>query len=266
MHLLQGACASGPSAAQLEAQRLAEEIDKKNREDWERQNQKIKLLLLGAWAVRGGGVPRRALHPPFECLDAAAAGCRCRPPCGWTVASPAALLNCYCCCLSARRRRAGAGPGESGKSTVFKQMKLIYGVGFTDDEKAVFTHVVHNNVISSMRALIQATEDLGYETKSPVRSVIDVPGCRGAETRGVADGAVPMQRGGAVACRHARVSIGAVLPRQCHQDDIESFREVPDEHPVDGATAELIRRLWSDPGIQAAFVDRHKFQLNDSAP
>ena len=42
------ACQKGPTAAQLEAQRLAEEIDKKNREDWERQQQKIKLLLLGA--------------------------------------------------------------------------------------------------------------------------------------------------------------------------------------------------------------------------
>jgi hypothetical protein len=43
-----GACQSGPSAAELEAQKLADEIDKKNREEWERQQQKIKLLLLGA--------------------------------------------------------------------------------------------------------------------------------------------------------------------------------------------------------------------------
>jgi hypothetical protein len=46
-----GACQSGPSAAELEAQRLAEDIDKKNREEWERQQQKIKLLLLGACGV-----------------------------------------------------------------------------------------------------------------------------------------------------------------------------------------------------------------------
>ena len=41
-----GACGSN-SAAALEAQRIAEELDKKNREDYERQQQKIKLLLLG---------------------------------------------------------------------------------------------------------------------------------------------------------------------------------------------------------------------------
>ncbi len=62
-----------------------------------------------------------------------------------------------------------AGPGESGKSTVFKQMKLIYGLGFSDEEKAVFTHVVHNNIISSMRALLQACEDLGHKVGCTVR-------------------------------------------------------------------------------------------------
>jgi len=49
------------------------------------------------------------------------------------------------------------GPGESGKSTVFKQMKIIQdGGGFSIEERQAFTHVVHSNCISQMRVLAQA--------------------------------------------------------------------------------------------------------------
>lgn len=70
------------------------------------------------------------------------------------------------------------GAGESGKSTIFKQMKLIYGAGFTDEDKETFTPVVYSNVITSIRALVQACDDFGYETKckdeiDELREVID---------------------------------------------------------------------------------------------
>lgn len=49
------------------------------------------------------------------------------------------------------------GPGESGKSTVFKQMKIIQDDGgFSDEELMGFRHVVHANCISQMRVLVQA--------------------------------------------------------------------------------------------------------------
>lgn len=78
----------------------------------------------------------------------------------------------YACALPALcgALPSSAGAGESGKSTVFKQMKLIYGVGFSDEEKVLFTHVVHNNIIASMRNLVQACEDFGYTTSCPVRA------------------------------------------------------------------------------------------------
>jgi guanine nucleotide-binding protein subunit alpha len=49
------------------------------------------------------------------------------------------------------------GPGESGKSTIFKQMKIIQdNGGFTKEELMGFKHVVHANCISQMRVLVQA--------------------------------------------------------------------------------------------------------------
>jgi GTPase SAR1 family protein len=54
------------------------------------------------------------------------------------------------------------GAGESGKSTIFKQMKVLYGVAWTEDERKGMTPVVYNNTITSMKILVEHTESLGY--------------------------------------------------------------------------------------------------------
>jgi GTPase SAR1 family protein len=48
------------------------------------------------------------------------------------------------------------GPGESGKSTIFKQMKIIHDKepGFTPEERLAFRQVVFANCISQMKVLI----------------------------------------------------------------------------------------------------------------
>jgi len=92
-----GICNS-KSPAQLQAEKLDAEIARMNARDHEKEQQKIKLLLLGA--------------------------------------------------------------GESGKSTIFKQMKILYGTGFGDDDRKSQVPVVHSNTLSSIKVLIQAAEEL----------------------------------------------------------------------------------------------------------
>lgn len=46
------------------------------------------------------------------------------------------------------------GTGESGKSTIAKQMKIIHLKGFTQAEKVIFRAVVHNNIITAMHTLV----------------------------------------------------------------------------------------------------------------
>jgi len=46
------------------------------------------------------------------------------------------------------------GAGESGKSTIFKQMQILYQEGFSDFEKSTFRHVVRRNVVEAMQTLI----------------------------------------------------------------------------------------------------------------
>jgi len=53
------------------------------------------------------------------------------------------------------------GAGESGKSTIAKQVKLIHLTGFTEAEIDSFKSIIHGNIIVSMHALIQAAEEFG---------------------------------------------------------------------------------------------------------
>jgi len=53
------------------------------------------------------------------------------------------------------------GPGESGKSTVFKQMKIIQPEGgFTPEELKAYRYIVFGNCITQMKVLVSAAEKL----------------------------------------------------------------------------------------------------------
>ncbi|XP_020040526.1 guanine nucleotide-binding protein subunit alpha-14 isoform X1 [Castor canadensis] len=90
-----------------------------------------------------------------------------------------------CCCLSAeekesqrisaeierqlRRDKKDArrelkllllGTGESGKSTFIKQMRIIHGSGYSDEDRKGFTKLVYQNIFTAMQAMIRAMETL----------------------------------------------------------------------------------------------------------
>ncbi|XP_060055522.1 guanine nucleotide-binding protein subunit alpha-14 isoform X2 [Erinaceus europaeus] len=90
-----------------------------------------------------------------------------------------------CCCLSAeekesqrisaeierqlRRDKKDArrelkllllGTGESGKSTFIKQMRIIHGSGYSDEDRKGFTKLVYQNIFTAMQAMIKAMDTL----------------------------------------------------------------------------------------------------------
>jgi hypothetical protein len=69
-----------------------------------------------------------------------------------------------------------AGAGESGKSTFLKQMKIIHGAGFCEDERRKFICVVHHNLCVAMQTLVRAMEKLQirYEDISNVVSSLNL--------------------------------------------------------------------------------------------
>jgi len=52
------------------------------------------------------------------------------------------------------------GAGESGKSTIAKQMKILHLQGFTDQERETYKSIIFNNVVTSMKALVVASKNL----------------------------------------------------------------------------------------------------------
>jgi len=59
------------------------------------------------------------------------------------------------------------GSGESGKSTIVKQMKIIHQNGYTVDELALYRLTIYKNLIDCAKALIGAMRQFGIEPTTP---------------------------------------------------------------------------------------------------
>uniref|UniRef100_A0A3B5MGV1 Guanine nucleotide-binding protein subunit alpha n=1 Tax=Xiphophorus couchianus TaxID=32473 RepID=A0A3B5MGV1_9TELE len=85
----------------------------------------------------------------------------------------------YICCLQRKRGESRGGwegfikrsknksrnekarkTEEGGKSTFIKQMRIIHGAGYSDEDKRGFIRLVYQNIFTSMQAMIRATENL----------------------------------------------------------------------------------------------------------
>jgi len=109
------------------------------------------------------------------------------------------------------------GAGESGKSTLFKQMITIYGKGFPENERLGFVPIINNNIISSMKTLCKQSHVYTPVTESNVPSRILV------------------------------------------EDELKG------DEDIDANLGQHLYNLWHDPGIQATYNMRTKYQLTDSA-
>eukprot|EP00050_Salpingoeca_kvevrii_P022951 m.135239 g.135239 ORF g.135239 m.135239 type:complete len:357 (-) comp9883_c0_seq2:3935-5005(-) len=59
------------------------------------------------------------------------------------------------------------GAGESGKSTVVKQMRIIHGAGYSTEDKRGFIPLVHENIMTNTRVLLEAAEAWGISHGLP---------------------------------------------------------------------------------------------------
>ncbi|KAJ8361152.1 hypothetical protein SKAU_G00176770 [Synaphobranchus kaupii] len=65
---------------------------------------------------------------------------------------------------------ATRGAGESGKSTIVKQMKIIHEDGYSEDECKQYRAVVYSNTIQSIMAIIKAMANLKIDYEETSRS------------------------------------------------------------------------------------------------
>lgn len=70
-----------------------------------------------------------------------------------------------------------SGTGESGKSTFIKQMRIIHGSGYSDEDKRGFTKLVYQNIFTAMQAMIRAMDTLKIPYKYEHNKVGVTPRC-----------------------------------------------------------------------------------------
>uniref|UniRef100_A0A7S2C6N2 Uncharacterized protein n=1 Tax=Octactis speculum TaxID=3111310 RepID=A0A7S2C6N2_9STRA len=66
------------------------------------------------------------------------------------------------------------GAGESGKSTIFKQMKILYGTKASDEEMLMMRPIIHGNILVMMKTLVQNAEESAIEASEAVDELLAV--------------------------------------------------------------------------------------------
>jgi hypothetical protein len=64
------------------------------------------------------------------------------------------------------------GSGEAGKSTLFKQFRILFGKNYTDHDRQAFLPAIRNNTLAAMKILIarpEANEGLPNLQVRPMR-------------------------------------------------------------------------------------------------
>ena len=59
------------------------------------------------------------------------------------------------------------GPGESGKSTIVKQMKILHGSGYSKDELLFYKKDLYRNVLEAMQQTLVSMKQLSIQFHSP---------------------------------------------------------------------------------------------------
>eukprot|EP00479_Gromia_sphaerica_P005816 TRINITY_DN16916_c0_g1_i1.p1 TRINITY_DN16916_c0_g1~~TRINITY_DN16916_c0_g1_i1.p1 ORF type:complete len:169 (-),score=10.55 TRINITY_DN16916_c0_g1_i1:238-744(-) len=123
-----------------------------------------------------------------------------------------------------RKKLLFLGPGDSGKSTIFKQLVTLYGKGYTEKELKAFTQNVYGNVMSAIKLLVEASEDIGEGEYNGER--LDCSICEPPDSKSV-----------------------------------EYIDRCTLDAPVTPEGAGHIKSLWNDPGIQNTHKLRDTFQF-----
>lgn len=118
------------------------------------------------------------------------------------------------------------GAGESGKSTIVKQIKILRESQFSEEECLEYKPVVHNNTIQSLIAIIKGMNKLGISLDDPTK-MDDV-----------------------------QYFVESVIAAE------KSENKMPD---LSLELARTMQSLWEDKGVQRCFLRSSEYQLNDSA-
>ena len=132
------------------------------------------------------------------------------------------------------------GGGESGKSTIVKQMKIINMDGYSDAERVEKRLSIKKNVRDSIEAILKAMPELE----------IAIEGREGSDLAKLEEDAGTILR----------------LSKEIYDAEQENGPDVPiDESLFTPEFFSKTKLLWQDPGVQNCFSRQHEYQLIDCA-
>jgi len=117
------------------------------------------------------------------------------------------------------------GPGESGKSTIFKQMKILYSKELFAKEREYNKGAVFNNVVINMRNLLEACRVMTDDSKLKTR------------------------------CNATNLA---------KFDELFPVEDIASQKALNLTEIGVIAKLWADPAIQETYTFRASFQISDS--
>ncbi|KAI3913469.1 hypothetical protein MKW98_003948 [Papaver atlanticum] len=120
------------------------------------------------------------------------------------------------------------GAGESGKSTIFKQIKLLFQTGFDDAELKSYTSVIFANVYQTIKILYDASKELAQNESDSAKYVLS------PENEGIGE---------------KLSEIGSRLDHPCLTKEL----------------AHEIETLWKDSAIQETSTRGNELQVPDCA-
>jgi guanine nucleotide-binding protein subunit alpha len=76
-----------------------------------------------------------------------------------------------------RGLKKNEGAGDSGKSTVLKQMRLLYAHGFSRSEREEWRAIIFNNAMAALKQILDTMDELKIELKDRHNAVNFCPIC-----------------------------------------------------------------------------------------
>lgn len=156
------------------------------------------------------------------------------------------------------------GAGESGKSTLFKQMITIYGKGYPESERKTFTPIIYNNIITSMKILVHMVDTFSDKSIACVDDLAIIQECDNADVvdKAIADSISNLWKDQAVqetfGCR-AKFQFPDSAPYFFDRiDEIAGDQYVPSKQDV------LRSRVRTTGIVENAFeIDGNQFKMFD---
>mmetsp|Transcript_28322 Transcript_28322/g.68973 ORF Transcript_28322/g.68973 Transcript_28322/m.68973 type:complete len:355 (-) Transcript_28322:533-1597(-) len=141
------------------------------------------------------------------------------------------------------------GAGESGKSTLFKQMTTIYGKGFSLEERKKYKKIIHSNTIIAMQSLIKGSKKLVAKAEKISADLNELSS--------------EAKREHELAEFHKCETKDEKVQKS--KKKIMQLKSL--QTPLTKNIAEMIKSIWKDPSIQQTFKFRGRhYSLPDSAP